>query len=195
MKIKLIVSLLAAVALNAHATVVDFEDLSSLAPVGNGYAGFNWTSGGQGIYAIHKNVHPGSGYDLGTVSGAMTVLNWYAESGNVISLAGPGTFKFNGAYWTSAWENQSIWFSGYKNGNLLYSSQKFALDTKNPLWIGLNWNDIDQLHIFNKETNQSHWAMDDFTFNEETKAVSAPGALALMGLGFAGLMLRRRRQN
>lgn len=191
MKVKLMVGLFAAVTLNAQATVVNFDDLGNVTPINNGYAGFNWLSGGNGIWSIHKNNHPNSGYFYGTTSGSHAAFNAYGTSGNIISLAGPGTFKFNGAYWTSAWSNQSIWFAGYKSGNQVYSSQQFALDTNKPLWIGLNWNDIDQLHIFNDPTQ---WAMDDFTFNEETNAVSAPGALALMGLGFAGLVLRRRQK-
>lgn len=194
MKIKLIVSLLAAVALNAHATVVNFDGLGDRVQVSNGYAGFNWLGGGSGLYSIDKNAHPTSGYFNGTTSGSRAVYNAWGVSGNIISLAGPGTFKFNGAYWTSAWTNQSIWFSGFKGGKLVYSSDQFALDTKNPLWIGLNWTDIDQLQIFHNQAGNTHWAMDDFTFNEETKAVSAPGALALIGLGFAGLVLRRRQK-
>lgn len=191
MKVKLIVGLFAAVALNAQATVINFDDLSSMNPIYNGYAGFNWLTGGSGIWAIDKDSYADTGYFYGTTSGSRAAFNAYGTSGNIISLAGPGTFNFNGAYWTSAWQDQSIWFTGYKSGNQVYSSQQFALDTKNPLWVGLNWNDIDQLHIFN---SHDHWAMDDFTFNEVTNAVSAPGALALLGLGFAGLVLRRRQK-
>jgi hypothetical protein len=169
---------------SANASVLTFDDLSGVAPVANGYGGFNWNASANGIYSIDKSYIPGSGYDNGTVSGNTSVFNAWGTSGNTIDLAGSGTFDFNGAYFTSAWDSQDISFQGWNDGSLLFSSTNFTIDTSTPLFIALNWMGIDRLTINN---TGSQWDMDNFTFNEHVNAVPVPAAVWLFGSALTGL--------
>lgn len=175
---------------SVNASVLTFDDLSTgVNNVADGYGGFDWNASSGGIYSISKDVLPGTGYDYGAVSGNTSVFNAYGSSGNTIDLAGSGTFDFNGASFTSAWDPQDISFEGWSNGALLYTSANFAIDTTTPLFISLNWFGIDRLTINN---TGSHWAMDNFTFNEP---VPVPAAIWLFGSALTGLIgIGKRKQ-
>jgi hypothetical protein len=176
----------------AQSAVLTFDDLpGDTSAVTNGYGGFNWNGATQ-IGSISDSFHPGSGYDLGTVSPNNTVYNYYGYTPTYIDWAGAGTFDFNGAYWTSAWDSaQTLTFEGWNDGSLLYSSNAFAINNQSPLWIALNWTGIDHLVINN---SGSHWAMDNFTFNENVNAVPVPAAVWLFGSGLMGLMGFNRKR-
>lgn len=166
----------------ANATVVHFDDLSGdgTQPIAAGYAGFNWDNMGT----VGADAFPGSGYDAGAVSPMNTAFNWDGGTATV-STADGNAFAYTGAYFTSAWADQEISFEGWRNGQQLFSSGAYTLDTATPRWIQLGWSGIDTLVIYNNGPTQ--WAMDEFTVPE-------PGSLALMGTSLAGLMFARRRK-
>jgi hypothetical protein len=179
---------------SAHAAVLTFDDLPSLVSVSNGYGGFNWTASGGGIYSIDKNELPDTGYEHGTVSGNNSVFNGWGISGNSIDLVGAGTFEFNGAHFTSAWNNQNLSFEGWNDGVLVYASDNFAINTEIPLFVSLNWLGIDRLVINNDPNGNMHWVMDNFTFNENVAQTPVPAAVWLFGSALAGLVGMGKRK-
>jgi hypothetical protein len=155
-----------------------------LYPIGNGYGGLNWSN----FYVAYKDDKLGTGYDYGTVSGSYTAFNGFAWPASV-SIAS-GTFDFNGAWLTSAWYDQAVQVDGYLHG-VLQDSQVVSLFTTVPQWFDFNFMGIDTLTFTSLASpDPSQFVMDDFTF---TQAVPLPGAVVLgfLGLGVAGLKLRK----
>jgi hypothetical protein len=187
------VTLVLGVVGSASALILDFEDLytSSFQAIPNGYGGFNWNAATQ-IGVINADYHPDSGYDYGSVSGDMAAFNYYGDTPSDIDLVGFGTFTFNGAWFTSAWYDQTISFGGYNNGSLLYTSSNYSINTTDPLWIALDWSGIDRLEI--NSTNYQ-WVMDNFTYNESAP-VPEPSTILLVGTGLLGIIgFGRKRLN
>lgn len=147
---------------SAQATTVNFDDLPQLSYdakfISNGYAGFNWSNF---AYTTGIKIAAGSGYETGMVSGNNVAFNAYGESA-AVSL-GSGTFDFNSAYLTSAWNTgNEITVEGLLNGQSKYS-QKVVVNTRNPIKFDFNFLDINQLKF---SSSLAHFVMDNFTFNE-----------------------------
>jgi len=191
-KIVLAVLLLLCSAVAGHATVLTFEDLpGGQSAIPNGYGGFTWNTAST-IGSINKSEQPGSGYEVGTI-GNISVYNWFGNSPSNIALAGPGTFTFNGAQFTSAWYDQTLQFFGYNGSTLVDTSSVYSITTTSPSWIELDWSGITTLQI---ASTYYHWDMDNFTFNEGSAPVPEPATVLLLGVGLAGLgLLRRRAKN
>lgn len=184
----IVLGLLLLMTTDLHASVLTFDDLGyDEAYIADGYGGFNWANGDVAP-VLSMNAHlqdqdePQNGFKNSVISGSNIVFNGWGEPHSVIEWAGSGVFNFTGAYWTSGWENQSLQFEGLSNGAVKYTSALFQITTESPLWIQLDWKEIDQLRVNN---SGSHWAMDNFTYS-----VPEPGSLMLMLLGFSVLLSR-----
>ncbi|MBD2576446.1 PEP-CTERM sorting domain-containing protein [Oscillatoria sp. FACHB-1406] len=183
-----------------QAAVLTFDDVSNTSSadfINSNYGEFNWNNFG----VVNRILHPGSGYDRGTVSGNYTAFNAFADPASLSSL---NLFDFNGAYLTAAWNNGlSVVVEGLKNGISLYS-KTVVVDTTSPTWFDFNFFGVDQLKFSSYGgTNPgnlggagTHFAMDNFTFNEKKSVPEPASTLGLLALGAmgAGSMLKRQRK-
>lgn len=179
----------------ATAVVLTFDDLPgpNLSNVPNGYGGLNWSNMG---YLNGATYTPsGSGYVNGTVSGTNVAFNEFAQ----IAAASDGTFTFDGAYLTGAWnDGLNIEVDGLLGGVPLYS-QIVVVNSTAPTWFNFNYAGIDKV-TFNSSGGTphgyssgsgTHFAMDNFTFNTPEPSSLILAALGLIGLGVYGW--RRKR--
>jgi MYXO-CTERM domain-containing protein len=190
----------------ARATVLDFEGLplSStsegwLAPIPNGYGGFQWDSLFTVMDATTFVGNP-SGYLSGRVSGNNVAFNGYAEE--VGFWLASGTFTLNSLYLTGAWNNNlNIEIKGYSGGSQLYSTTVVVSATE-PTHVVLDWSGLDRatfrsyggVGYWAPINHATHFVLDDLRVNEPTGVpVPEPFTVAL-GLGGLALAARRRRR-
>jgi len=182
------------------AAVISFDDVPGANPwssgnaIADGYYGFNWDQ----FYVLNGgNYSPGSGYDNGVTSGEWVAYNAWANVATINDF----DFDFNGAYFTGAWnDGLNINIQGLNDGNLLYD-QTFQVNTSGPTWYAANFIGVDQLvfssfgGIYHQGLNGggTHFAMDDFTYNE-TAPVPEPSTILLLGAGLLGLVGFNRKR-
>ncbi|MBC2714549.1 MAG: PEP-CTERM sorting domain-containing protein [Desulfobacteraceae bacterium] len=174
----------------SSATVLTFDEFVDSNPydtiypeVYDGYGGLDWNN----FNVIHEDRYTyENGYQYANVSGTNSVFNYFDRTA-VISNS---TFDFNGAYFTSAWTSVNILtITGSFNGSQLYSEQ-FRLSNTTATWFDVNFFGVDELSF---STVGSHFAMDNFTYNE-TAPVPEPATVLLMGAGLLGLMGYNRKR-
>ena len=175
----------------ATAAVLTFDELSVVngsTPIPNGYGGLNW----ENMYCENSSlVSIDSGYQHGTVSGTNVAYNAFGTAASVSD----GTFTFNGAYLTSAFnDGLSITVTGLLSGNPIYS-QTVVVNTIAPKFFNFNYTGIDLL-IFNSAGGTDHgyggsgtqFVMDNFTIN-----VPEPSTAALLVIGCVVALVARWR--
>jgi hypothetical protein len=175
----------------AHATVVTFDDLAGDASsVPDGYGGFDWnnlTTVGS-LNAVNFG-YQNTGYGSGTVSGSNVIFNWNGGSPVGITLATAGTFTYIGAFFTGAWESETVSFTGLLNGAVVDTSAAYTITTAAAQFIELDWTGINELIIAN---TGMQWAMDNFTFS--ASPVPEPASMTLLSVALCGWGLLRRRR-
>ena len=183
-------SILLAGSLGAQAAILDFE--------GGSLGGFS----SNNLYTLDSSNGADisvSGYNAGTVSGNYVAYNGYGDPASLSSLS---SFLFNGAFFTGAWnDGLSITVNGFLGG-LATQSMTFVVDSHAPTWQLFDWT-VDSLTFSSfggvdqgYGGSGSHFAMDNFTYNEVLSAVPEPETYAMfaLGLGLMGVFSRRRKQ-
>lgn len=188
----------------AEATVLTFDDITtnSYKAISDSYGGLNWTN----IGVINNSSVPNTGYDNGTVSEDNTAFNWYARPATVSSVS---VFDFNGAYLTAAWNTGlNILVQGFLGGGL-QESKTITVNTDAPTWFDFDFLGIDSVKFTSfggfdanwyDRGSGTHFAMDNFTFNETQTAESVPEPASLLGfltisaLGAASALKRKKQE-
>lgn len=172
---------------SVSASTLTFDDLpptGSFSSIPSGYGGLNWSSD---FWYINRNLHPGSGYDLGTVSGEYSAFNAFDSEVSVDN----GTFTFDSAYFASAWDaSQTLHVEGWLAGSQVYVADHTIVNT-GPTFYTFNWT-VDEVRF---DSSGTQFVMDDMTIN--TGAVPDGGSiLTLLGLalGFVGVARRFLRK-
>lgn len=168
------------------ATVLSFDDFFTNDPIGtlieSDYGGLSWDN-----FYVKNTTIPllPSGYVNGTVSGTNVAYNGFGMLG-VISTS---PFDFTGAYLTGAWNNGlNIEVRGYSGGILRYD-QAVVVDSTTPVFFRFDYTGIDMLTFDSfgginagYSGSGTHFALDDFTFNE-LFTIPEPGTALLLGAG------------
>lgn len=177
---------------NINAAVISFDDIetNSYQVLGDSYNSFDWNNGVGEVAAVLDSSRTGSGFDLGVTSGDKAAFNLNGSTPTYIDYLGSGSFNFMGAYFTSGRYAMNLSFEGWANGIQTYTALDVSISASTPMWINLEWNNIDRLIIHN--VNGFSWVMDDFTYTS-VSSVPVPTALWLFGSGLIGLLGIARR--
>jgi hypothetical protein len=191
-------SMIAMAPIPSLSAVLTFDDISSDSqnPIPVGYGGFNWSNMNylnSATYAFQN-----SGYVRGTVSGNYVAFNVFGNPGEVLTISSGDTFDFNSTYLTAAWnDNLNVNVLGFLNGLNIYN-QTVVVSDDAPTLFNFNYLGIDQLRFTSfggtdagTPGNGQQFAMDNFTYNAQT--VPEPATIALIGLGFMGFGITRRK--
>lgn len=189
----LVGAVMALMASNASATVIDFEDIGQVNGVidllGNSpYQGLNWNFTLDTVDIGDGSVStPWSGTGPAH-SGRQAVLN--NNNGPGVITGATGAFVFNDV-WIKSWFGSGVGVASTITGTLA-GSNVFTLN----FIQGNDWQLvsagaalIDTLTI---DTVNTIFLIDDLQINGPALSVPAPGALVLLGLGVIGLGWRRR---
>ena len=184
---------------NTQAAVITFDDLpaTELDAIPDGYQGFNWGAAAMAnVSYFDKKILPGTGFATGVVSGDYAAFNFLATT-STISTTGGEQFDFNGSYLTAGWnDGLNIEVSGFLNSVQLFT-QTVVVNTSAAQWFDFNFAGINSLSLrawggtsTDGTLGNDFYVMDNFTVNET--AVPESSSLALLLLGFGGLLLGRK---
>ncbi|KAI5916021.1 MAG: PEP-CTERM sorting domain-containing protein [Proteobacteria bacterium] len=206
---KILASALAAglisISTGANAGLLTFDTLPGDAPgvAFSDYGGLLWSN----FFALNPDNstdYNGSGYSTGRVSTPNVAFNGNGAPASVRTSDG-SNFLFNGGYFSAAWHTGlEVTLEGLIDGAVTKSTKIVVgiPSIGNASRFDFDWT-IDELRITSTGGVQAstdlagdgtHFVLDNFTFNEQRTSVPEPGALALLGIGLAGLGLTRRRR-
>ncbi len=119
------------------------------------------------------NVHPGSGYDYGTISQPLAGFNGYADP---MTMSCPGgKFSLKSLWMTPAWENGlEVTLDGYENGLLKTTFTVTLTDTTQATFFESHLNGFKGLDSLTITTNPSHVAIDDITVEIHSPCTVTP---------------------
>jgi hypothetical protein len=178
----------------AHATTINFDDITDSVPfpdataIPNGYQGLNWNN-----FYVDNTQLPSvvpSGYKNGVVLSPNVALNGF---GTPASFSAVTPFSFTGRDFTAAWyDNLSVTLTGSLGGVQKYNDT-LALNTSSPLFVGLNWTDIDTVTL--SSTGGTDHGFSDPSIhgtqvvldNLQVSAAPLPAALPIFGAGLLAL--------
>ena len=174
------------------ATTLTFDDLPGTVAgqnhpaVPNGYGGLNWTK----FQVLDGTDSTPGGYHNGVVSPKMVIFN----PGGEPAAVSDSPFTFNSAYFTSAlYDGLHIRADASLSGSLVYSKE-FVVDTTGPTLETFNWSGIDKVLFTSFGPTATHFALDNFTFNEPVPEPSTFVLLSMGAVGLLGYAWRRRKR-
>jgi hypothetical protein len=176
-------------------TQTGFDDLNGNGGslISNPYQGLTWTN----FYVVDPSTAGlvPSGYANGVVSQPNVAFNGFGSDASISS--GEGTFNFNSAWFTAAWnDGLKIDITAY-NGEEQVHTITITVDTNGPQLFTFDWSGITSLtfHAYGGihndafNGNGTHFVMDNFN---TPVAVPEPGTLMLLGSGILAFAGRRR---
>lgn len=210
-----------AVSFPATAVTLTFDDGVLSTPfqspgvfIPEGYGGFVWNefisdpsepgeTKGRGMAVMDGSSIANSGYNNSIVSKDNVAYN--SEGGLAkIFRVDRGTFNFNSAYFTAAWnDGLQVRAQGLRNGKSIVELI-FTVNTDEPLQKIFNFAGIDELWLsssggtknpfLNPQGSGTQFAMDDFVYNEPIPE-PIPTPMLLPGAIVWGLqVVRKQRQ-
>lgn len=189
---------------NAQVTVLDFEGVDNLAPVGDFYASQGFTFSGDTL-ALVDGDEGGSGNIANEPSGK-TVM-FFLDSNNAILNANNGFSNGFSFFYSSATAATVSVYDGLNGtGNVLASLNLVAQNTNNcsgdPTGTFCNWTAVGATFAgvgrsINFGGTANFTVYDDITFGSPTPGGAVPEpatwALMILGMGAIGGAMRRRR--
>jgi len=168
----------------APAAVIKFDDLQSSlitdGPISNPYDGFNWDN----VWVLANTDIPNTGYQFGAVSTPNIAYDGYGFGGSFSVTS--GTFAFNGAYFTGAYNPEDVTVTGLLGGSPV-DTATFPVSNTSPTWETFNWQGIDTIQFIGVGPNRSQVVIDNVTVNNAITPLPSTWMMLIagsLGLGF-----------
>jgi hypothetical protein len=167
----------------SNATILNFDDLSGWGTVPVNYGGLTWNDSWWSFTSEPPYYPAYSDPRVVTSFDNMNGISWTGL--NYVDF--PTASIFNGAYF-SGWN--TIGYDLYYHGSKVASTPDVD-NTHVSTFIASNYSGlVDRVFI---RGSQSYFAMDNFTFNENSSQVPEPTTMLLLGLGLMGVAGVRRK--
>jgi hypothetical protein len=132
--------------------VLNFDELTGVSPLPNGYKGFAWNNAAYSMNGIEY----GSGYANGVVSPSNVLFSGWADD---VVMSRP-SFRILSAHFTSAWKSIDFTVEGKKGGVSVFLVS-MSLNKDSPLFYEFENLDLDELTFHSEGNYDEHFAIDD----------------------------------